>query len=204
MTLDEMVDSQIVARGVSDERVLKAMRAIPREVFVTAPYDEYPYSDNPLPIGYGQTISQPYIVAFMTELLELDGHEKVLEIGTGSGYQAAILSCLCRELYSLERIPELVEYAECRLEKLQCNNVHVFCRNGYDGLEEYGPYDAIIVTCAPDKIPEKLIEQLNYNGRMVIPVGSLFQELELIIKEGSNTIVKDVLPVRFVPMVKGR
>ncbi len=197
-----MVRTQIEARGVKDTAVLRVMRTTPRHLFVPAPYQRFAYEDRPLPIGYGQTISQPYIVAVMTELLELTGKEKVLEIGTGSGYQAAILSQLADTVYTIEIIPELCRRARYRLQMLGYDNVVVVCGDGYKGLPDYAPFDRIIVTAAPPKIPEALIRQLKPGGIMVLPVGEYFQRLVRIRKHEDGTIEKEVLfPVRFVPMV---
>ena len=196
----EMVEKQIIARGVKDPRVIQAMLKVERHLFVPPPYRHLAYTDQPLPIGEGQTISQPYIVALMTELLELKGDEKVLEIGTGSGYQAAILAELAQEVYTIEIIPKLAVSARKRLEKLGYKNIKVKCGDGYMGWEEYAPFDAIIVTCAPDHIPKPLLEQLKEGGRMVIPVGEYYQELILVRKKEGKIIKRSIIPVRFVPM----
>ncbi|MCD6521308.1 protein-L-isoaspartate(D-aspartate) O-methyltransferase [Candidatus Calescamantes bacterium] len=196
----EMVEKQIIARGVKDPRLIQAMLKVERHLFVPPAYRHLAYTDQPLPIGEGQTISQPYIVALMTELLELKGDEKVLEIGTGSGYQAAILAELAQEVYTIEIIPKLAESARKRLEKLGYKNIKVKCGDGYMGWEEYAPFDAIIVTCAPDHIPKPLLEQLKEGGRMVIPVGEYYQELILVRKKEGKIIKRSIIPVRFVPM----
>ncbi len=196
----EMVEKQIIARGVKDPRVIQAMLKVERHLFVPPAYRHLAYTDQPLPIGEGQTISQPYIVALMTELLELKGDEKVLEIGTGSGYQAAILAELAQEVYTIEIIPKLAVSARKRLEKLGYKNIKVKCGDGYMGWEEYAPFDAIIVTCAPDHIPKPLLEQLKEGGRMVIPVGEYYQELILVRKKEGKIIKRSIIPVRFVPM----
>jgi len=198
---NKMVVEQLMARGIKDERVLSAMRDVKRHMFVPQEYREYAYDDCPLPIGENQTISQPYIVALMTELLELKGNEKVLEIGTGSGYQAAILSELADQVYTIEILESLAESASKRLKRLGYNNVTVKYGNGFLGWQEYSPYDAIIVTCAPKEVPLTLIKQLKDGGRLVIPVGEYFQELKLIRKEDGKIITKNIIPVRFVPMV---
>ncbi len=198
---NKMVVEQLMARGIKDERVLSAMRDVKRHMFVPQEYREYAYNDCPLPIGENQTISQPYIVALMTELLELKGDEKVLEIGTGSGYQAAILSELADQVYTIEILEPLAESASKRLKKLGYNNVTVKCGNGFLGWQEHSPYDAIIVTCAPKEVPLTLIKQLKDGGRLVIPVGEYFQELKLIRKEDGKIITKNIIPVRFVPMI---
>ena len=173
----EMVRTQIAARGISDKRVLEALTKVERHKFVPRQYRRYAYVDNPLPIDADQTISQPYIVALMTELLQLDGSEKVLEIGTGSGYQAAILGELAGEVYSIEIIDTLARTAERRLKQLGYRNVTVLCADGYEGWPEMAPFDGIIVTCAPPEIPEPLLDQLAEGGRMIIPVGKWWQEL---------------------------
>lgn len=199
---EEMVRSQIEARGIKDRQVLQAMRKVKRHQFVPRSYQRYAYEDAPLPIGEGQTISQPYIVALMTELLRLTGKERVLEIGTGSGYQAAILAELAVNVYTIEILPSLAKQAEELLSKLGYKNILVKCGDGYLGWEEYAPFDAIIVTCAPEEIPPVLVEQLADGGRMVIPVGSSYQELMLIEKENNQVKIKSIIPVRFVPMLK--
>jgi protein-L-isoaspartate(D-aspartate) O-methyltransferase len=197
-----MVEGQIKTRGVSDKRVLDAMLKIPRHKFVPDNAVNFAYEDHPLPIGKDQTISQPYIVAFMTELLKLEGGEKVLEIGTGSGYQAAILAELCKEVYTIEIISSLGLGAEKLLKELGYKNIKAKIGDGYLGWAEYAPFDGVIVTCAPDHIPLPLFEQLKENGRMVIPVGEFFQELLLIRKVNGKLVKKSVLPVRFVPMLR--
>ena len=197
---ERMVETQIKTRGVKEPRVLTALLKVERHLFV--PKDLYPnaYSDQPLPIGEGQTISQPYIVALMTELLELKGGEKVLEVGTGSGYQAAILAELAKEVYSIEIIEKLASSAETLLLDLGYKNIKVKTGDGYLGWPEAAPFDAIIVTCAPDHIPRLLIDQLKEGGRMVIPVGEFTQELKKIVKRGGKLETTDVIPVIFVPM----
>ena len=197
----EMVSTQIEARGIKDIRVLEVMRRVRRHEFVPKAYRRFAYDDTPLPIGEGQTISQPYIVALMTELLKLTGKEKVLEIGTGSGYQAAILAELASFVYTIEIIPKLATRAERLLKEMRYENIMVKCGDGYLGWEEYAPFDAIIVTCAPEEVPPALIEQLANGGRMVIPVGSTYQELKLIEKKNSEIKTKSIIPVRFVPML---
>ena len=199
---EEMVNTQIEARGIKDRRVLEAMRKVPRHKFVPRLYQRFAYRDFPLPIGEGQTISQPYIVALMTDLLKLTGNERVLEIGTGSGYQAAILAELTHYVYTIEILPVLAERAEELLKRLGYKNIVVKCGDGYLGWEEYAPFDAIIVTCAPEEIPQALVEQLADGGRMVIPVGSNYQELMLIEKKNNQIKIKNIIPVRFVPMIK--
>ena len=197
---ERMVSSQIVRRGVSDKPVLQAMGKVPRHEFVPENMKFYAYEDRPLPIGEDQTISQPYIVAIMTQLLKLEGGEKVLEIGTGSGYQAAVLAEIAAEVYTIEIIESLAKTAETRLKKLGYENITVKYGDGYQGWEEYAPFDGIIVTAAPDHIPQPLVDQLKMGGRMVIPVGAHFQELKLLTKTEDGVKEKNMLPVRFVPM----
>jgi len=198
-----MVTEQLKARGISDERVLNAMNKVPREEFVPPDSRAGSYEDGPLPIGYGQTISQPYIVAFMTEQLRLKPSDRVLEIGTGSGYQAAILAELMSEVYSIEIVEPLAKNAEATLQRLGYENVHVKTGDGYKGWPEAAPFDAIIVTCAPDKVPQPLVDQLKDDGRMVIPVGDRFaQELYLLEKKNGQLKQSATLPVRFVPMAR--
>lgn len=198
-----MVVEQIEERGVIDRRVLEVMGRVPRHKFVPEKYRHLAYGDYPLPIGEGQTISQPYIVALMTECLQLEGEEKVLEVGTGSGYQAAILSELAREVYTIEILEPLAKRSEELLRELGYKNVKVKCGDGYLGWEEYAPFDAIIVTCAPDHIPEPLIDQLVEGGGMVIPVGEtdFTQVLKLVEKKEGGIIIQNIVPVRFVPMI---
>ena len=197
-----MVEIQIERRGVKDPRVLKVMRDTPRHRFIPPHLEKMAYLDGPLPIGEGQTISQPYIVALMTELLALKGDEKILEIGTGSGYQAAILSALVSEVFSIEIVKSLVDSAAVRLDKLGYKNVTTRWGDGYKGWPEEAPFDAIIVTAAPDKIPQPLIDQLKAGGRLVVPIGTRQQELKVITKNEDGTIQsKNIIPVRFVPMV---
>src|SRR5438034_774601 len=199
---ERMVKEQIVMRGVVEERVLAAMRKVPREEFVPAEFRAESYTDRPLPIGYDQTISQPFIVAFMTEELRPQPIDRVLEIGTGSGYQAAILAELVLEVYSIEIVEPLAKNAETTLKRLGYQNVHVKIGDGYKGWPEAAPFDAIIVTCAPDKVPQPLVDQLKEDGRMVIPVGDRFaQELYLLEKKNGQLKESVTLPVRFVPMV---
>lgn len=197
---EQMVESQIKARGVKDPRVLSAMLKVERHLFVPQEYQSLAYNDQPLPIGEGQTISQPYIVALMTELLELKGEEKVLEVGTGSGYQAAILAELAKEVYTIEIIETLANSAKKLLTELGYKNIFVKTGDGYLGWPEASPFDAIIVTCAPDHIPRPLLEQLKEGGRLVIPVGTYSQELKKITKHRDQFETKDITPVIFVPM----
>ena len=197
----KMVETQIVARGVRNPRVLVAMRDVPRHLFVDDAQRSRAYEDGPLPIGGRQTISQPYIVALMSELLDLTPNERVLEIGTGSGYQSAVLSRLAGHVYSIEIIPELAKASAERLKQLGFSNITVREGDGYRGWPEHAPYDGIIVTAAPERIPQPLLDQLAANGRMVIPVGGFFQELKVFKKDASGRVTeKDILPVRFVPM----
>ncbi len=197
---DRMVKTQIAARGVRNKLVLDAMQKVPRHLFVSESLKEQAYSDGPLPIGEGQTISQPYIVALMTELLGLKGGEKVLEIGTGSGYQAAILAEIVEEVYTIEIICSLAEMSENRLKQMGYQNITVRCGDGYQGWEEHAPFDGVIVTAAPDHIPQPLVDQLKVGGRLVIPVGDVFQELMVITKTETGIKKMNAIPVRFVPM----
>ena len=196
----QMVESQIRGRGIRDARVLSALTQVERHLFVPPKYHSVAYGDHPLPIGQGQTISQPYIVALMTDLLELRGMEKVLEVGTGSGYQAAVLAELAQEVYTIEIVPGLAESARIKLLDLGYRNIRVKAGDGYQGWPEAAPFDGIMVTAAPDHIPEALLRQLKEGGRMVIPVGTSFQKLKKITKRGEKIEITDVLPVRFVPM----
>ena len=200
----QMVESQIRGRGVRDERVLAAMRRVPRHEFVPADQQQVAYGDHPLPIGYGQTISQPYIVGFMTEALMLRESDTVLEIGSGSGYQAAILAELAREVYSIELVPALAERASQTLARLGYRNVEIRAGDGYQGWPEHAPFSRIIVTAAPEEIPQALVDQLAVGGRMILPVGPVTGDQELLILTKSENGITTVrsLPVRFVPMVK--
>lgn len=196
-----MVGRQILARGIKDSSVINAMRSIPRHLFVPETEKVNAYNDNPLPIGYDQTISQPYIVAYMTEMLSLTGDDRVLEVGTGSGYQAAVLSRIAREVYSIEIIPQLCNHSKSLLSGMDFSNVKVKCGDGYEGWIKYAPFDAIILTAAPPKIPQTLVDQLKVGGRMILPVGDYFQELVLLTKFYNGELKKKkLLPVRFVPM----
>ncbi len=200
---ERMVQTQIINRGVDDTAVLRAMRAVPRHHFVPDQYSREAYSDYPLPIGSGQTISQPYIVAFMTEVLDLQRTDRVLEVGTGSGYQAAVLAEICDSVHSIEIIENLGESASKTLEKLGYDNVYVRIGDGYKGWPEAAPFDAIIVTCSPTEVPDPLEEQLAEGGKMIIPVGNVYsQELYFLRKEKGKLKQKRVLPVRFVPMIR--
>jgi protein-L-isoaspartate(D-aspartate) O-methyltransferase len=196
-----MVEQQLKPRGIKDQRVLAAMAKVPREEFV--PTDERidAYEDGPLPIDYGQTISQPYIVAFMTEQLRPKPTDRVLEIGSGSGYQAAILAELVTDVYTIEIIEPLAKSAEATMQRLGYKNVHIKVGDGYQGWPEEAPFDAVIVTCAPENVPQPLIDQLQNGGRMVIPVGERFaQQLYLLEKKNGRLKESATLPVRFVPM----
>ncbi len=199
-----MIENQIIDRGVSDERVIKAMNDVPRHLFVKESLRDLAYADGPLPIGHNQTISQPYIVAYMTEILQPDTHHIVLEVGTGSGYQAAILSKLVNHVYSIEIIPELGKEAANRLDKLGYDNVTVKIGDGYNGWEEHSPFDRIIVTAAPEQIPKKLVDQLKSGGLMVLPVGktSFGQDMRVVKKDRTGQVTtQETIPVRFVPMI---
>jgi protein-L-isoaspartate(D-aspartate) O-methyltransferase len=196
-----MVDKQIKARGIEDERVIQAMLKVPREEFIPVQYRHYAYLDSPVPIGHGQTISQPYIVALMTEELSLGAVDKVLEVGTGSGYQAAVLAEIAQEVYSVEIVEPLGREAEQRLKDLGYDNVHIRIGDGYEGWEEHAPYDRIIVTCAPTTIPQPLIDQLKEGGIIIIPVGSAgFQYLTRGKKYDGGLRTEKVVPVSFVPL----
>jgi protein-L-isoaspartate(D-aspartate) O-methyltransferase len=199
-----MVDQQIRQRGVGDPHVLEAMLKVPRHLFVPEDEREWAYEDHPLSIGNEQTISQPYIVAFMTELLRAKATDKVLEIGTGSGYQAAVLANIVQEVYTIEIIGELADSAEKRLQEMGYQNVFVRHGDGYEGWPEKAPFDGIIVTAAPKEIPVALVAQLKTGGRMILPVGSFYQELYVVTKTSEGFTKENVLPVRFVPMIKDR
>lgn len=200
-----MVKEQIAYRGVKDKRVLEAMESVPRHVFIPEETRSYSYYDQPVPIGFGQTISQPYIVAFMTELLQAGSDDVVLEVGTGSGYQAAILAGLVKRVYTIEIVNDLGKEAQKRLKTLGYDNVEVMIGDGYKGWPEHAPFDAIIVTAAAEHIPQPLIDQLKPGGRMVIPVGGVYavQDLMLITKDASSKVIKEsIIPVRFVPLLR--
>lgn len=202
---DGMIERQLRARGISDPQVLRSMATVPREKFVPKELRNNAYDDGPLPIGYGQTISQPYIVALMTEQLQPKPNQRVLEIGTGSGYQAAVLSELVAEVYTIEIVRPLAQRAEALLRELGYKNVHVKAGDGYKGWPEHAPFDAIIVTAAPDHVPPPLVEQLKEGGRMVIPVGkSGWQDLYLLEKRDGQVKQTSVIPVRFVPLTRER
>jgi protein-L-isoaspartate(D-aspartate) O-methyltransferase len=199
-----MVDAQIAARGIADTRVLEAMRRVERHRFVPPEVRPFAYEDRPLPIGQGQTISQPYIVGYMTEALQLSPEHTVLEIGTGSGYQAAVLAELVREVLSIEIVPELAQRARVALAETGYRNVQVRTGNGYLGWPERAPFPRIIVTAAPPEIPVALIDQLAVGGIMVVPVGRMFQEMTIVTKTESGVAERQTIPVRFVPMVDPR
>jgi protein-L-isoaspartate(D-aspartate) O-methyltransferase len=199
-----MVADQIQRRGVDDVRVLQAMRTVPRHRFVPATLQHLSYADRPLPIGHGQTISQPFVVAYMSEALQVDRTHKVLEIGTGSGYQAAVLAHLARVVYTIEIVPELATRASATLKELRYGNVHVREGDGYAGWPEQAPFDRIMVTAAPAQIPQPLIDQLQPGGRMVIPVGSAEQWLTVVDKTATGVIQRRTLPVQFVPLTRAR
>jgi len=197
-----MVDEQIVGRGIKDERVLAAMRRVPRHEFLPEAIRSMAYADNALPIGEGQTMSQPYMVAIMTELLGLTGTERVLEIGTGSGYQAAILAELCSKVYTVERIKTIAEKARAALDRLGCRNVAIKVYDGTYGWKEMAPFDAIMVTAGAPEIPAMLVEQLKDGGRMVIPVGERFgQSLLKVVKTAEGTVTQRSIPCVFVPLI---
>ena len=197
---ERMVREQIAGRDVRDPRVLAALARVPRHELVPDEMREHAYEDRPLPIGRGQTISQPYVVAYMTEQLHLRGDERVLEIGTGSGYQAAVLAELAREVYSIEIVEELGARARADLARLGYSNVHVRVGDGYRGWPEQAPFDAIIVTAAPGHVPQPLIDQLAVGGRLVLPVGGLDQELLRIERDATGLRREHLIGVRFVPM----
>lgn len=199
-----MVSQTLEKRGISDKAVLKSMRTVKRHLFVPQNNVSNAYNDGPLPIGYGQTISQPFIVAYMTEVIHPKSEFKVLEIGTGSGYQAAVLAEIVKEVYTIEIIPELGNAAAARLEKLGYTNVNVTVKDGYSGWPEHGPYDAIIVTAAAEFVPPPLLDQLKEGGKVVIPIGSPFmnQMLMLVEKKGKKITTKSLMPVVFVPFTR--
>jgi len=200
-----MIKNQLQSRGIRDDAVLEVMRSVERHNFVPENYRDRAYSDGPLPIGHGQTISQPYIVAFMTEQLQVSSQHKILEIGTGSGYQAAILGELAKHVFTIEIIPELAEGAKNILNHLSYKNITVRAGDGYKGWPEEAPFERIMVTAAPTEVPQTLVDQLAPGGRMILPVGAQFlvQYLWVIEKDDQGTVTKEkILPVRFVPMVK--
>lgn len=195
-----MVERQIRDRGINDKAVLAAMLKVERHLFVPASQTASAYEDSPLPIGEGQTISQPFIVAYMTEAASVSPSAKVLEIGTGSGYQAAILSQIAKEVYTIEIIPELADRARATLSQFGYKNVFVKTGNGYLGWPEHAPFDAIVVTAAPDEVPQALVDQLAVNGKMVIPVGTFNQQMMIITRSSEGIVERETIPVRFVPM----
>ncbi|ANV83628.1 protein-L-isoaspartate O-methyltransferase [Picosynechococcus sp. PCC 7003] len=195
-----MVRQQIIARGIDDPAVLAALQKVPRHRFVPASLQNLAYADQPLTIGYGQTISQPYIVAYMTEAAHLTPRSKVLEIGTGCGYQAAILAEIAQEVFTVEIVPELAQQARDRLEALGYQNIHYKIGDGYKGWPEFAPYDAILVTAAPDHRPQPLLQQLAVGGHLVIPVGTIGQRLEVLHKTSTDLEMEKAIAVRFVPL----
>jgi len=197
---EQMVREQLQARDITDARVISAMLQVPRHEFVPSELIDSAYTDNALPLKMGQTISQPYIVAYMTQALGLRGTERVLEIGTGSGYQTAVLAQIVPEVYTIEILPELQKQAGALLSKLGYRNIRYKTGDGYLGWPEYAPFDRIIVTAAPEDIPQPLIDQLKVGGRLVIPVGTLNQDLMIVEKGKSGIIRRSAIPVRFVPM----
>jgi protein-L-isoaspartate(D-aspartate) O-methyltransferase len=197
-----MVTAQLQQRGISNARVLDVMRKVPRHLFVPESVRPLAYADRPLPIGHGQTISQPFIVAYMTDALGVARTHRVLEIGTGSGYQAAVLADLAREVYSVEIVPELARRASALLESLGYSNVYIREGDGYAGWSEHAPFDRIIVTAAPDQVPEPLVDQLANEGRLIIPVGTSEQWLTLIEKTTAGVTQRRTIPVRFVPLTR--
>ena len=198
----QMVEYQLRDRGIENERVLAAMSQVSRHQFVDSFWRDLAYSDRPLPIGYNQTISQPYIVGYMSEAAQISPSDKVLEIGTGCGYQAAVLGKIAQKVYSIEIIPQLAERARRTLHRLGYENIEIKTGDGYEGWAEYAPYDAIIVTAAPGNIPQTLIDQLAINGKMVIPVGTWYQDIFVLTKTQEGTVEEKTIPVRFVPMRK--
>jgi protein-L-isoaspartate(D-aspartate) O-methyltransferase len=200
--IENMIRYQLMNRGIKDERVLDAMRSVPRHIFVPSRYKEQAYEDKPLPSLKGQTISQPYIVALMTELLRLKEKDKVLEIGTGTGYHTAIIARIADFVYSVERIPELVELARSNLNMLGIRNVEIFLRDGTEGLEEYAPYDKIIIEAAVSSIPKPLLEQLKDGGLLVAPIGDRYlQKLAVFKKRGGRVEREDSISCAFVPLI---
>lgn len=198
---ERMVRTQIASRGVRDPRVLEAMRDVPRHLFVEPGHRADAYADRPVPIGEGQTMTQPFVAALMTELLDIQSSDRILEIGTGSGYESAILARLARHVYSIEIRPEIARRAQERLRALGCANVTFRVGDGYGGWPEEAPFDGIIVSAAPRTIPPALLAELAPNGRMVIPVGDFFQELKVFARDVRGDVTeRSVLPVRFVPM----
>jgi protein-L-isoaspartate(D-aspartate) O-methyltransferase len=202
MTADRMVEEQIAARGIDDPRVLAAMRTVPRHLFVPPESQHEAYEDHPIPIGYGQTISQPYIVAFMTDALRLEPGSVVLEIGVGCGYQTAVLAQIAREVYGVEIIEPLAERASETLTSLGYTNVHVRVGDGHEGWPDHAPYDRVLVAAAADAVPRPLVDQLRDGGIIAIPVGEWNQDLQVMRKRGSELETISTIGVRFVPLVK--
>ena len=198
-----MVAAQMRARGIRDARVLDAMERVPRDRFIPPEYQADSYKDHPVPIGYGQTISQPYIVAFMTEALRLEPQHRVLEIGTGCGYQTAVLAELSSEVYSIELIEALAARARATLEELGYRNIHTRVGDGYAGWPEHAPFDRVIGAAAAEDVPPAFVAQLAEGGILVLPVGVFEQELQVLRRSGERLETLDTLPVRFVPMVRG-
>jgi len=195
-----MVEVQLKARDIHDTRVLNAMLKVPRHLFIPEPQRAEAYSDGPVPIGFGQTITQPYVVAFMTEALDMQPNHRVLEIGTGSGYQASVLGELTADVYTIEIVPELADRARETLRNLGYRNIHVRTGKGYLGWPDFAPYDRIIVTAAPPDVPAALVHQLKIGGVMAIPIGTVIQELRILRRTPSGVQTISTLPVRFVPM----
>lgn len=201
---ERMVERQIAARGIADPRVLAAMRTVPRHLFVGPAGTAEAYEDHPLPIGHGQTISQPYIVAYMVELAQIQPGERVLEVGTGCGYQAAVLAELAREVYTIEIVEPLAECARQALAAAGYEQVHVRHGDGYGGWPEVAPFDAIVVAAAPDHVPPALVAQLAVGGRLVVPVGTWSQEIRVITRTEQGTTEERLIPVRFVPLTRDK
>lgn len=200
---DRMIAEQLIPRGIEDTRVLAAMRKVRRHEYVPKAVRDRAYDDGPLPIGHGQTISQPYIVAVMTQVLEPKDNDKVLEIGTGSGYQAAVLAEIVDQVYTIEIVGPLADEARAHLKKQGYTNITVRHGDGYRGWPEHAPFDKIIVTAAPPEVPPRLVEQLKVGGRMVLPVGEGYQQLIVLTKTDQGVVTETLFPVRFVPMVPG-
>ena len=199
--LKNMIEKQIVSRGVVNPKILELMSSIDRSLFIPKSHSDISYEDTPVPIGFGQTISQPYIVALMTDLLNLTGNEKVLEIGTGSGYQTAIIANMAKEIYTIERIVELLERAKIILSSFSYKNIHFIHKNGYNGLPSKAPFDRILLTAAPRKIPDVLLEQLSEGGILVGPEGDYIQTLVKITRNSDKFVREEIIPVRFVPLI---
>jgi protein-L-isoaspartate(D-aspartate) O-methyltransferase len=198
----EMINVQIIARGVKDPLVLEALHRVKRHEFIMPGHERHAYDDGPLMIGEGQTISQPYIVALMSELAKIGPESKVLEVGTGSGYQTAVLAEIAAEVFTIEILPTLAAMAQERLRSMEFRNIHFRVGDGHLGWPEEAPFDAILVTAAPEKAPEALVDQLKEGGRMVIPVGYYSQDLQVITRKADGAEKENVIPVRFVPMIR--